>query len=130
MVYMPRKVPDHLDRLRETRNFPERDVSMGFLKAQFKREVEKPYKQLGAVAAAWCENVPPDLLPHTRLDGLTRGVLNVIVDSSAVNYELDRVLRGGVWEKIVVASKGAVLRRWKTSVGVVEDADTDNQDRR
>ena len=103
----------HLRRLRQYRVPKEPDQSLGFLKQQFQREVAKPYKQLGAIATLWQEMVPTELASHTRLEGLSRGVLRVAVDSSARLYELDRLLRSGLERQIIRAHAGAALRKIK-----------------
>lgn len=101
----------HLDGLRDRRNRKDPDLSLGFLTGQFKREVQKPYEQLGKLTEIWGELVPPELAVHTRLEGLSRGVLRVSVDSSGRLYELDRLLRGGVLNELITRHKGKALRR-------------------
>jgi len=101
----------YMNRLRKWRTRPDRDVSLGFLRDQFKREVEKPYKQLCAIAAVWEELVPSELAVHTRLESLNRGVLRVSVSSSSVLYELDRSLREGLEQELICQYKGPAFRR-------------------
>ncbi|MEZ6189732.1 MAG: DciA family protein [Phycisphaerales bacterium] len=101
----------HLDGLRERRNRKDPDLSLSFLAGQFKREVQKPFEQLGKLTEIWGELVPPDLAAHTRLEGLSRGVLRVSVDSSGRLYELDRLLRGGVLDELITRHRGKALRR-------------------
>ena len=36
------------------------DLSLGFLKEQFKKEIARPMKQLGELAAIWDELLPDD----------------------------------------------------------------------
>jgi hypothetical protein len=107
----PDPLDQHLGRLRVWRNRPERDLSLGFLKQQFQKEVERPHKQLGALAIAWGELVPPELAEHARLEGLSRGVLRVAVDDSAHLYELDRILRQGLERQLRNHPAGRTLRR-------------------
>jgi len=109
-----------LGRLRGWRNRKAPDLSMGFIKAQFKREVERPYKQLGAIVELWEQFVPADVLPHTRLESLARGVLRVIVDSSSQLYELDRLLRGGIERQLIIAHKGPAFRKVQLRVGAID----------
>jgi hypothetical protein len=106
-----------LQRLRGFRNRPEPDLTLGFLARQFKHEVAKPHKQLGALAEAWMRLTPMELLPFTRLDGYGRGTLRVSVTDSAKLYELDRLLREGMQQRLAVESKTPTLRRVKLSVG-------------
>ena len=89
---------------------------MGFMRNQFKREVQKPYEQLGDLSAIWSELVPEALSIHTKLVSLNRGVLRVSVDSSGRLYELDRVLRGGVFGELVTRHKGKAIRRVELKV--------------
>lgn len=93
-------------------------MSLGFLAKQFKREVARPHKQLADLVDLWAQMVPPELVGHTRLLGLARGVLRVAVDSSARLYELDRLLRGGLERELITRHKGAALHRVKL---IVED---------
>ena len=105
-----------VERVRTSRVFKSPDQTLGFMPAQFKREVARPFKQLEGLAQHWQNLVPPDLLPHTRLNGLARGVLTVSVDSSASLYELDRLLRGGLETELVKAHRGPAMRRIKLVV--------------
>ena len=106
----------HLDGLRQWRNRKDPDLSLGFMRTQFKREVQKPYEQLGELAAIWVELVPEALAAHTRLEGLSRGVLRVSVDSSGRLYELDRLLRSGVFDELVTRHRGKAFRRVELKV--------------
>jgi predicted nucleic acid-binding Zn ribbon protein len=111
----------HLDGLRERRNRKDPDLSLSFLAGQFKREVQKPFEQLGKLTEIWSELVPADLASHTRLEGLNRGVLRVSVDSSGRLYELDRLLRGGVLDELITRHKGKALRRVDLKVAGHQD---------
>lgn len=112
----PRPVQRHVESLRDHRNRPDRDLSLGYLAKQFQRDVAKPHKQLADLVGLWAELVPPELAAHTRLLGLARGVLRVAVDSTARNYELDRLLRGGLERELVTRHKGAAMRKIKLIV--------------
>ena len=101
----------HLDGLRERRNRKDPDLSMGFMRDQFKREVQKPFEQLGDLSEIWVELLPEALSSHTKLISLNRGVLRVSVDSSGRLYELDRLLRGGVFDELVTRHRGKAIRR-------------------
>ena len=87
----------------------------------FKREIEKPAKQLAAITELWAQLVPAEIVSHTRLDSLQRGVLKVSVDSSACLYELDRRLRDGLEKELVTQHKGPALRRVQLRVARIED---------
>lgn len=105
-----------LKRLRQWRTRPERDLSLKFLEDQFKRDIEKPYKQLGDLTTLWNKLVPEDLLEHTRLERLQRGVLHVGVDSSSHLYEMTHLLRGGLEQQLIQQHRGPALRRIKLHV--------------
>jgi len=111
---------EQMERLRGWRARRERDLTLGFLKDTFKREVEKPFKQLEGLAELWAELVPDELAAHTKLESLSRGVLRVVVDSAGRHYELDRLLREGLMRELTRRHKGAALRQVKVRVGVVE----------
>ncbi len=117
----------YLGRLRTWRIRKDFDYSMSFLKPQFKREVEKPYKQLAALTEIWTRLVPASLLARTRLDGLSRGVLKVVVDSSGAHFELDRLLRGGLERQLIVQHKGQAIRKVQLRVGPLEEATQSRQ---
>ncbi|MCC6680335.1 MAG: DUF721 domain-containing protein [Phycisphaeraceae bacterium] len=87
------------------------DLSLSFLRQTFKKEIDRPLKQLGELASIWDQLVPPELADHARLESLSRGVLRVAVDSSACLYELDRLLRSGLQTQLITRCKGPALRR-------------------
>nr|MBX2850115.1 DUF721 domain-containing protein [Phycisphaeraceae bacterium] len=97
---------EHLDRLRKDRSLPKRDLSLGFLTEQFKRDVAKPYRQLGDLAELWAELVPAHLIERSRLFGLSLGVLHVEVDKPAAHFEIDRLLSGGLQKQLIEGHKG------------------------
>lgn len=108
---MTHSAQHHLDQLRQHRVRRDLDLSLSFLAPQFKREIERPYKQLKELVALWLEHVPDDLAKRTRLEGLSRGVLRVSVESSVYLYELDRLLRSGLERRIVTAYRKSAMRR-------------------
>lgn len=110
----------HLDNLRKWRNFKGRDVSMDFLSPWFKQEVAKPFKQMHGIGHVWAELIPPEIGTHCRLERYSRGTLTVHVDSSAMLFELDRLLRSGLQQQLTQASRPAALSRIKLVVGPVD----------
>ncbi|MEM9348341.1 MAG: DciA family protein [Planctomycetota bacterium] len=116
-------VQDHLDRLRKDRGLPKRDLSLGFMAEQFKREVAKPYKQLGDLAELWAELLPDRLVQRSRLVGLSRGVLHVEVDNAAAHFEIDRLLRGGLQKQLIEGHKGPAFRKVQVKVTGRREAD-------
>lgn len=121
-------VQDHLDELRKHRSLPKRDLSLGFLNEQFKRDVAKPYKQLGDLAELWGQLLPERLVQRCRLVGLSRGVLHVEVDNAAAHYEIDRLLRGGLQKQLIEGHKGPAFR--KVQVKIVGRSETGAVDAR
>lgn len=107
---------EHLDRLRKHRSLPKRDLSLSFLNEQFKREVVKPYKQLGDLSMLWGELLPAHLIERCRLIGLSRGVLHVEVDNPAAHFEIDRLLRGGLQKQLIEGHKGPAFRKVQIKV--------------
>ena len=105
-----------LERLRKYRVRKAPDLSLAFLKNQFQRDVAKPHKQLGQLVSLWQQLLPPDLLEHTRLEGLSRGTLRVAVDSSPHLYQLDRLLSAGLERQLVQQHAGPAFRRVKLRV--------------
>lgn len=107
----PDRYQTRLDRLRQWRNPRAPDLSLGFMNRYFKQRVERPHKQLISIVKLWQELLPANLVEHTRLESLSRGVLRVRVDSSARLYEMDRVLRSGLERALIHRHKGPALRR-------------------
>lgn len=112
---------DYLNRLRRWRNRPDADLSLGFLKKQFDRDVRRPYQQLSSIAELWFALVPSTLVEHTHLESLHRGVLRVSVDSSAWLFDLDRLLRGGLERQLITQHKGPSLRRVQLRVNSLRE---------
>lgn len=83
---------------------------------QFKKQVEKPYKQLGNLGQLWSQLLPQELAGHTRLESFSQGVLRVGVDSSAHLYALDRLLRQGLQNELITRHTGKAIRRVQLKV--------------
>jgi hypothetical protein len=105
-----------LNRLRQFRNRPTADLSLRFMADQFKKQVEKPYKQLGNLGQLWSQLLPQELAGHTRLESFSQGVLRVGVDSSAHLYALDRLLRQGLQNELITRHTGKAIRRVQLKV--------------
>jgi hypothetical protein len=60
----------------------------------------KRVKQIGQVSRVWREMIPDELLSHTALESLHRGVLTVLVDTAAHRFQLETLLRGGMERQI------------------------------
>lgn len=106
----------HVDKIRRLRSRSEPDLSLGFMADQFKREVARPFKQLGDLVEIWSELLPEDVAAGTRLESLQRGVLRVAVDSSARLYDVDRRLREGLQRQLISRHKGPAFRSVKLRV--------------
>ena len=77
----------------------------------FKQAVQKRQAKLAAVADCWEKLVPATLTAHCALESLSRGTLTVLVDSSSHLYELKQLLLAGLQQQLLVACKGAGLRK-------------------
>ena len=94
-----------LDRLRQWRNRPPRDQTLAFLVDHVKAQVVRPHRQVGQLAELWQELVPAEMADRTTLASFTRGILTVHVPDSALLYQLDRLLRGGIEQQLRQRSK-------------------------
>lgn len=116
----PEPARHHFEDLRRHRTRPDPDLSLGFMKKQFEREIARPARQLAAMVELWNELVPETLREATRLESLSRGVLHVTVSSSVTLYELDALLRSGLERELVRRHRGPAFRRVKLRVGPIE----------
>lgn len=79
--------------------------------AFFNGSVRKRQVKLERLAEAWAALVPPVLGEHCALDGLHRGTLTVLVDSSSHRYELKQLLLAGLEDQLLMRCRPAGLRR-------------------
>jgi|SRR5580658_8117592 hypothetical protein len=77
----------------------------------FKQSVQKRQGKLERIAECWSLLVPPLLSDHCALEGLSRGTLTVIVDSSSHLYELKQLLLAGLEDQLLLACRAAGLRK-------------------
>lgn len=77
----------------------------------FKRSIVKRQTKLSKVAEFWGILVPETLNDHCALEGFSKGVLTVIVDSSSHLYELKQLLLAGIQQQLLLACRGAGLRK-------------------
>ncbi len=87
----------------------------------FKQTIEKKHAKVGKVADAWLALVPPTLSEHCTLEGLHRGVLTVLVDSSSHLYELKQLLLAGIEKQLMLACKSAHLKKVTLKPGRPEE---------
>jgi len=110
----------YLKQLQTWRNRRDRTSDLGFIRQQFKREHEKPYKQVQSLVELWQRFIPAELIEQTRLDGFSRGVLRVVAANASVLYEIDRLLRGGVTQQMIRNHRLGTLRRVQLRVGRID----------
>ena len=77
----------------------------------FKQNIEKKHTKVGKLTEAWIRLIPPTLCDHCTLDGMHRGTLTVLVDSSSHLYELKQLLLAGLEQQLVLVCKSAGLRK-------------------
>jgi hypothetical protein len=83
----------------------------------FKRSVQKRQTKLARIAECWGRLVPETLSEHCALEGLHRGTLTVIVDSSSHLYELKQLLLAGLEQQLLLACRFASLRKVSLKFG-------------
>jgi hypothetical protein len=93
----------------------------------FKQSVEKRQGHLGKIAECWGALVPEMLNDHCALEGLSRGTLTVLVDSSSHLYELKQLLLAGLQQQLLLACKGAGLRKISLRSGRWYSASDENR---
>jgi hypothetical protein len=84
-----------LDRLRDQRLGPLKDLGLGDEIASLAREASRQGKRFGGLGEAWNAMCPPELLASTVLQSLTRGVLTVGVADASARFKVDLWLRSG-----------------------------------
>src|SRR5882757_7060480 len=104
---------------------PPVDKLGGEMVSFFKQCVEKRQTKLVKIAGAWNTLVPEMLSDHCSLEGLSRGTLTVIVDSSSHLYELKQLLLAGLEQQLLLACKSAGLRKIALKPGRWYSGDSD-----
>src|SRR2546423_673966 len=79
--------------------------------AFFKHSVQKRHTKFSSIGECWTTLIPETFLEHTALESFTRGTLTVLVDSSSHLYELKQLLLAGLQQQLLIACKGAGLRK-------------------
>ncbi len=87
--------PRQLDRLRQWRLGPQRELSLEGDIASLARQVTRQAEHLGGLSAAWGDLCPAAWRDQTQLVALSRGTLNVRARDASVRFQLDRWLRDG-----------------------------------
>lgn len=109
-----------IENVRRHRARPPRDVSIGGLLQATQTHAEKVQRRAGALIELWATLLPPDLVSRTEITALRGSILHVRADSSAVAFDLDRRLRGGVLATMRERS-AATLTRVRVTVGGPSD---------
>ncbi len=68
----------------------------------------KRVRELGQLARIWDEVIPEGINDHTALEGFNKGVLTVMVDSSAHRFQLQTLLEGGLRREIQARFSGTI----------------------
>ena len=89
-----------LEQLREWRGRRERDLTMQKTLANLKRTLKRSNTQLLQIAEVWKEEVPEFIYEQTHPISLKNGVLEVAVNGSAMSYQLQQLIRGGLLKKL------------------------------
>ena len=102
--------PGQLERLQQWRNRPLRAKSIGDGVASIDRKVRQLHRRVGEFVDAWHTLLPVELHDNTCVTGIRGGVVDVVVESSAVSFEIDRRLREGLLDELRAACRGTVVR--------------------
>ncbi len=93
----------------QQRQFNDRVAHLGEpLGVLMKHKLARRVRQLSKLAEAWDEVVPPEIRDHTALEGINRGTLTVIVDSSAHRFRLRSLLSAGLLNELRGRFSGAI----------------------
>jgi len=98
--------------------------------AFFKNSVAKRQGKLTKIAASWTQLVPELLSDHCALESFSRGTLTVLVDSASHLYELKQLLLSGLQQQLLMACKGAGLRKISLKRGRWYDGPADGSIRK
>jgi len=109
-----------IERLRHWRGSAARDGGLDFIADLFKRDVDRPHRQLAQFVEHWQALVPTELAERTALRSFSRGTLHVVVADSATLYQLDRQLRSGLERELRSRCK-STLRRVKLEVAGADE---------
>ena len=95
----------------QQRQFDDRIAPVGHpLTILMEHKLKKRVRQLSKLAGAWDEVIPEAIRDHTALESFQRGVLTVIVDSSAHRFQLKTLLAAGLVKELRARFSGALDR--------------------
>ena len=83
----------------------------------FKKKISKRHKRLQQISEVWQELLPQEILEHSCIDDLSRGVLRITVDSHVHYAELDMLVRSGLADQILEAAPSLPAFKIKLSRG-------------
>ena len=104
-----------IEKLRRHRCRPERNLEIGGMVDQFRREAGRARRGAGTFLDAWEAVVPPEIAAATRVRGIRGGVGRVGVLDAATSYDLDQRLRNGLLAELRLAFQSP-LRRVKLEI--------------
>ena len=99
-----------IENLRRHRAWAPRDISIGDLLRATQTNAERVRRRAGVMVDLWTTLLPPELASRTEIIALRGGVLHVRADSSAVAFEIDRRLRGGLLAAMRERSSSTLTR--------------------
>ena len=93
----------------QQRRFSDRAVHLSQpLALLMKQTLSKRVSQLCKLSQIWDEVIPQSISSRTALEGFSRGVLTVIVNSATHRFQLRTLLDGGLSEQIQGRFSGAI----------------------
>lgn len=98
---------------------------MAELVPTLKRQFTRTHKQVGAFADAWDACVPAALRDRCKVDAMRGGRARVTASSSAIVFQLDRALRGGLLQELRSACT-ATITKVDIKVGLVPSQTTNH----
>jgi hypothetical protein len=107
--------PRELERLRQARVKPERDLSLRGVMGAITKDLRRHARAVKGVGGAWEALVPGELRERTAVQGINRGVLTVKATDAATKYAVEVLLRGGL-EREMIRVCAAPVRRVKVVV--------------
>ena len=102
--------PNQLEQLQRWRYRPQRAKAIGDGVALIDRRARQLHRRIGEFMGAWKQSLPQELHERTCVEGIRGGVVDVLVSSSAISFELDRRLREGLLDELRASCRGTVVR--------------------
>jgi hypothetical protein len=85
----------------------------------FNTDIRKRQQRFGKLSEVWDQLVPAGLSEHAYLGSFTRGILVVLVDSSAHLFELKQLMLAGLEDQLLIAGRSAGLKKITLKRGTV-----------